>query len=146
MTWLSEDHWLLVVDGNRVTGVVTPSDLNRYAARTYLYLLLADFESQLANAIRRVVGPEGATALLSDTGRNEVKARFEMLKEGDVEIDELAAMQLSDLVAIGKKQPSVRAGFGVDSASEWKALTGPVVRLRHAVMHPSRPYSVIETA
>jgi predicted transcriptional regulator len=66
MTWLTEDPWLLVVDGNQVTGVVTPSDLNRQAGRTYLYLLITDFESRLANSVRRIIGPNSALKYLSE--------------------------------------------------------------------------------
>jgi hypothetical protein len=140
MTWLVDDPWLLVVDGNRVTGVVTPSDLNRQAGRTYLYLLITDFESRLADSIRRIVGPKSAVTYLSESRQIKVLELFLELKNGEVEVDEVAAMQLSDLVAIGKKQAPIRLEFGVHSATEWRTLTGSVIRLRHAVMHATRPF------
>jgi CBS-domain-containing membrane protein len=44
---MKESSFYLVVSGNALVGVVSPTDLNKQPVRTYFYLLLADLETGL---------------------------------------------------------------------------------------------------
>jgi hypothetical protein len=137
---LAEDPWLLVVGGRAISGVVTPSDLNKQAARAYFYLLLASFEMGLADVVRDVFADQRqALAKLTNERSSRVALRYARAATSDVDSDLVSAMDLFDLVHLGCKSREVRAAFGVGSRASWERLTGSLPSFRNRVMHPPRP-------
>lgn len=137
---LAEDPWLLVVGGRSIAGVITPSDLNRQAARTYFYLLLADFEIRLADVIRtEFLDPDVVLSLVGEETRVEITRRHTVAQAGEVDSDLVAAMDLSDLVNIGARSAPVRSAFGTGSRTGWEDIAGPLCEFRNQVMHLARP-------
>lgn len=140
MHWLASDRWLFVVEGRGFIGIVTPSDLNKQAVRTYFYLLLGELEMRLGEAVRSVL-PDNETvlSLVADDRREKIEDRLRILEEGDVDSDAVAALDLADLVRIGRETESIRKMFGVESKSQWDRLTKPIPDFRHDIMHVVRP-------
>ena len=139
MKWLLEHPWLLVIDGRHVSGVVTPSDLNRQAARTYFYLLIADFEIRLADYTRRFFDDQTkALALMSGERRADIEVRFKNATSRDIESDLVAAMDFSDLLHVAKRFAPIHQAFGFTSGTSWTNATGRLAEFRHEIMHPVR--------
>lgn len=138
--WLNEEPWLLVVDGKDIAGLVARADLNRQAVRVYFYMLVVDFEVRLSTMLRkRFDRQEELLELLSEQAAFTVWNRYRELKEMDVDIDLVAAMDLSHLSRAFGKSPDLRNGLGYESAKAWKQAVGGIVGFRHQVMHPVRP-------
>jgi hypothetical protein len=125
-----------VLDGNRLTGFVTPSDANRQEARSYFYLLLADVEVGLADLVRGHFDPvESAIGELSDGCREGVRERMERDCAQNLDADVVSYFLFSDLVKVVGKTSAIRLGY---SRRQWDTLTGSLVDFRNWVMHPAR--------
>lgn len=71
--------------------------------------------------------------------RDQVYDRLAAASSDDVSADAVAAMDLTDLLVIVKKTDALRSAFGDYSANRWhQEICGPVVALRHDVMHTVR--------
>jgi hypothetical protein len=139
MRRLKGDPWLLVVDREGMSGLITPSDLNRQASRTYFYLLIADFEIRLAQRIReQYPSQDEAMGLLDDRRRRMVRGRYESAVDKHVEVDLVAAMDLADLIGIAQHDATIQGSFGCESLADWKDTTGVLPGFRNRIMHPSR--------
>jgi hypothetical protein len=134
-------HWmdrgiLFVLDGNELTGFVTPSDANRQEARSYFYLLLAEVEVGLADVIRdHFVPVQSALAALPESCSAEVQRRMEADRGKNLDGDVVSYFLFSDLVKVIGRTTEIRPGY---SRHQWEATTGSLVDFRNWVMHPSR--------
>jgi hypothetical protein len=71
MPAMARSPFLLGVEGRAVSGLVTPSDLNKQAGRTYYYLLVAAVEMNLAERIREYFADqEACSRCCRKTGRS----------------------------------------------------------------------------
>ncbi len=128
--------FLFVLEGNRLTGFVTPSDANRQEARSYFYLLLADVEVGLADLVRGHFKPVGsAMKELSEPCRKEVDARMAKDCDQNLDADVVSYFLFSDLLNVINKTKPLRLRFGYNG---WKSATGSLAGLRNWVMHPAR--------
>ena len=126
-----------VVDGHRVSGFVTPSDLNRHPARAHFYLLLADLEMALARLVRgHFADLDDALALLHPQSQGVVRARFAADVKNDVETDVVTGMDLSHLLRVVGLTAELRARLGAHDEETWHAWTGGLRSLRDAVDAP----------
>jgi hypothetical protein len=66
-----------------------------------------------------------------------VLGRYEFERRRRTELDPIEGLQLSDLLKITKKTPGLVGSLGL-STSQWDKMTGPIVKTRHATMHPVR--------
>ena len=141
LRWLTSDPWLLTVDGRDISGVVTPSDLNRQASRTYLYMLVVDLELTLAAAIRdHFEDQSDAMELLGEAARADIEKLASEARTTNLDPDLVSFMNLSNLLHIAGKTPAIRQEmFGYETRSSWKKDTGAFIEIRHDVMHPVRP-------
>ena len=139
MRWLLHDPWLLVVEGRGFIGIVTPSDLNRHAVRTYFYLLLGELEMRLSEVVRRHLADEEILGMIQENRRGDVESRLAELRAGNVDSGVVEALNLTDLVRLGQQSSEIRSDFGVRSKTRWKNLTGPIPDFRHDIMHLVRP-------
>jgi hypothetical protein len=127
-----------VVDGHRVSGFVTPSDLNKHPARAHFYLLLADLEIALASLVREgFTDLNDAVDLLYPASQKVVRKRFAADRRHRVETDLVAGMDLSHLLRIVGLTAALRARLGADDQETWDRWTGGFRSLRNAVMHPT---------
>jgi len=135
LRWMDRG-FLFVLEGNRLTGFVTPSDANRQEARSYFYLLLSDVEVGLADLVRGHFNPvRSALAALSESCRTNVSGRMERDCQQNLDGDVVSYFLFSDLVKVIGKTEQIRLGF---SRGQWDDLTGSLTNFRDWVMHPAR--------
>lgn len=135
LRWMDRG-FLFVLEGNRLTGFVTPSDANRQEARSYFYLLLADVEVGLADLVRGHFKPvRSAMDELSEPCRREVNSRMERDCDQNLDGDVVSYFLFSDLVNVIGKTEELRLGF---ARKRWDKVTGSLVAFRNWVMHPAR--------
>lgn len=134
---LQSEPFLLLLSGQGVSGVVSRADLGRPAARTYFYLLLAELEVELSDALRsRGLSDEDVAEALGSAARERTEALAADLKEQDCFIDFIACLSLQDLVQVAGK-------FGLrevvkQSGHSWQKTSNNLSGVRNDVMHPSR--------
>lgn len=138
MRALQIDPFLLVLEGTEINGLVTPWDLNKEASRTYLYMLLADLEIGLANAIRvHFRDSSSSAALLPAIRRTRATNMFKRL-DPEERTDLISCMTLEDILSISAKEPQVRARYGNLDEPTFGELASRLSRLRNTVDHPVR--------
>jgi hypothetical protein len=125
-----------VVDGRRITGFVTLSDLNKHPARAHFYLLLADLEMSLADAIReRFPDQVLAVAMLGDE-QKKVQSRYRRDQRANVAVDLVSGMDLGHLLVVAGDDPVLKTTFRPRSRQSWSSWTEELTKLRNSVMHP----------
>ena len=113
MAYLHDRPFLFVVEGREITGLVTPSDLNKQPGRTYFYLLIANLEIAIAEMVRsHFANQSDALGLISKSRRGSVASRLAELRTGDVDADVVAALDFADLLTVVKNTPTLLAAFG----------------------------------
>jgi hypothetical protein len=131
---------LFVLDGRRISGFLTPSDLNKQPARLYFYLLIASLEMALAQSLRRWAGPEEDRILesLPPLARARVLEARSESRIDDVDADLIAFLSFSDILRAVGRNEEIRDPLGMRSARVWHDQTGGLTGVRNAVMHPAR--------
>jgi hypothetical protein len=126
--------FLFVLEGNRLTGFLTPSDANRQEARSYFYLLVAEVEVGLAHLIRDHFRPIEQAAKVLPSGRQEkIEEKMRPDRCNNLDADPVSYFEFCDLMTVVRKTEDIRLGF---SDKEWKRYTGSLAGLRNWVMHP----------
>lgn len=133
------DRVFLMLQASRVCGLVAPADLNKIPARATVYLLIAQFEAELARLIRTMLPrDEDMQACLSDDRWQKLMEEKTRAAEKDIEMDLLHYMHIYDLVLIARQNDGVRQLLGFETTSQArKALD--FQGLRNRVSHPARP-------
>jgi hypothetical protein len=130
---------LFVLEDATIAGFVVAADLNKHAARLHWYLLIAGFEIALAERIRAAyIPPALAVEALSPARAKAVRDRFAALVEQDIELDEIASMDLVDLLRAARQAPDLLDALGFGSKAEWDSASGWLPGFRHTIMHPVR--------
>ena len=131
---------LLVSRETEVIGLVTPADLNKIAARTFVHQLIGELERALAAVLAREF--EGKLdemrSLLSAARRKALADQERKARAGDVTIDVTQMLYLPDLLDIVSGSKALRTLLGYGSAKEAKQLCSGLVDLRMRTMHPLR--------
>jgi hypothetical protein len=124
-----------------VVGLVTPADLNKLPARVYLYNLIGEVERALALRIRHhFAGDAGKLfGVLSAKRGQELEAHLALLAEGNVDVDPMQLLRLSDLINIAAKHEALRLELGFPSRRALETALGGLNDLRNRTMHPVRP-------
>jgi hypothetical protein len=129
---------LFVVDGHRISGFITPSDLNKHPARFHFYLLLADLEMSLATAVlAEFTELRDALFVLDKAARGKITGRFDRDTRARVEANLAAAMDLGHLLIVGYTSERLRSAFLEPEFEGWMSTVEDLVALRNAVMHPT---------
>jgi hypothetical protein len=137
---LIEAPMLFVLEGRAISGFVTPSDVNKQPGRTHFFLLLADLELSLSEAIRTWhPEQEGLLALLRPARAEQIRTRRNEEVRDNVDADLVADMTLIDLFTIVEKSTPLLAACGYDNPVAWRHNCNAIETLRNAVMHPVRP-------
>ena len=135
----SEQPGLLVLHRQDVIGLVTPADLNKLPARVYFYNLIGELELALAACVRRHFRDDGAVlSKLSEKRRKELEEQHRIQTEGNVDIDIVQQLYLSDLINIVEKADGLRSQLGFSSRREAHNPLGGLNDLRDQTMHPVR--------
>lgn len=129
-----------VVEGDGITGFITPSDLNKHPARTHFYLLLADLEMTMASVARRALeNPEEALDCLEPKRRRPIDRRHQQNRRHNVDADVLTAFEFRDLLTVTGKLHLYRR-FGATSEAHWSRMVDALPDFRNDVMHPTREF------
>jgi hypothetical protein len=145
LPWLTTHRLLFVLDGNAITGFVTPSDLNKQAGRTYFYLMLAELELFLAELIRTQFPDQRiAIGLLSANRAQKVIDRYAQDRAENVDADLVACLTFADVCDIAERDDSIREHLGFTSRKRAARAFGPLKRLRDEVMHLVRALLAVE--
>jgi len=131
----------LVLRRQEVVGLVTPADLNKLPTRVFLYNLIGEVELALAAQIREHFDGDAGQMLnlLSPKRRREIKEPLAHLAEGNVDIEPMQLLRLSDLINIMAKREELRAELGFSSRRAAEMALGGLNDLRNRTMHPVRP-------
>jgi hypothetical protein len=140
LTALEAARFTFVLGDRSVIGFVTPSDLNKHAARTHFYLLISNLEINLAALIRSYYAEPGeALDLLPPLRRQRALDRYEEERAADADSDQIADLDFADILTVIARTPDLLQQFS-PSARAWHVTTGRLDRLRNHVMHPTREF------
>lgn len=138
---LADSQMVFVVQGRKVDGFIVAADLNKHAARTHFYLLVADLELALVALLRRrYLRIGGLLNRIPSAARTKARKRFQRDRMHASEIDQLAVLDFPELLLIVGRSPRVREALGFRSEPVWERATDRMNRFRIAVMHPSAPF------
>lgn len=131
----------LALYGQTIVGLVTPADLNRLPVRAYLYNLIGGLEVGLGRMLRAHFrdNTAGLLALLSTGSRGTVEAELAETRAGNVDVDPVEFLYISDLIDVVGKEAALRQMLGYLSRSQLEDDLGGIVSLRNRIMHPVRP-------
>jgi hypothetical protein len=133
------DRVFLVLQASRIVGLTAPADLNKIPARASVYLLIAEFEAELARLIRRVLPDDAQLEPYFSADRwARLQAEKRRAANRDIELDLLHHMYISDLVLIARKNDQIRAALGFANSTQAKNAL-KFKTLRDAVSHPTSP-------
>lgn len=123
--------FLLVVGSGGLDGIVTPSDMNKQAGRTHLFMHVSALELALADRLRDSNRPEDDVVRLLRPDRAQyVRRRLRKLHESDQVADLVAALDLQDLLLLERQLGT----SGVISALSSEQVDG-LCEFRNRVMH-----------
>jgi hypothetical protein len=123
--------FMLVVGGRGLDGIVTPSDMNKQAGRTHLFMQVSALELALAELLRAANHPDSELLEVLPSARAErVRSLLARKQEQDEAADLVAALDFQDLLYL------VRTRTALDDLS---ALSDEQIRgladFRNRVMH-----------
>ena len=128
---LGQDGFVFVVGDQGVTGFITPSDLDRHAARSHFYLLIAAIEMLLAGLVGAAVDPATVAKAIRSGGDAR---RWAKAKKANIDTNPVEYLYLKELVELFEDHHLARSG-------EWSQQLNDslhaVVKVRNPVMHPT---------
>lgn len=133
-----EKHrFMMVVGGRGLEGIVTPSDMNKQAGRTHLFVQVSALEMALSDRVRAENWPDEETLRrLPQERARRAKSRLRVKREVDEAADLVAALDLEDLLRLAG------ASNGLDdfSALDARQIEGLATfrnKVVHAVLDPA---------
>jgi len=129
--------FLLVVGGVGLDGIVTPSDMNKQAGRTHLFMQVSALELALSDLVRSGFRPDNELlGLLPDVRAVRARSRLRRKQEYDEAADLVAALDFQDLLYIEQR---VRRHDAISAltSGQIQSLSGFRNRVMHAVLDPA---------
>ncbi len=121
-------------------GLFTFSDLNRHEIRRVLYSLFSDVEAGLANLVQRWIRESWDwIKILGENQQVRILGYWELAKRRDVDIGPLAAVSLSNLLAVVRTSRGILAELGFESERAFREFTDSLPEFRNRIMHVVRP-------
>ena len=122
----------LVLEGSKITGIVTISDIQKLATRPLLFMLITSVELLLAEWIRQKLPDETVwLGKLSEGRRSKIKAKWEKLQENNLAINHITTTDFCD-----KRDIFLRFGtFAEGKKSETKNQLKAIEQLRDSIAH-----------
>ncbi|MBK9166730.1 MAG: CBS domain-containing protein [Bryobacterales bacterium] len=119
----------LVVDGGKVNGIITRSDLQKLPVRIVIFTFVTNLELLMADVIRSFApAPAEWRQYLSEDRRERVKSKFDQLSRSDFYVDELTCTDFCDKRTILK-------GFLNDLSKDFTKDLKQIEKLRNSVFH-----------
>ena len=138
LDYLSGQDLLLVIHGQEITGLITPADLSKPAARSHFYLQFAALEIALATFVNhRYSQQEDVLPLLSSAGMENYHTVRNDLEKKNLYIDIVSSLRMVDLIDIAGKDAQFKASAVNLYGGSWRKLR-TLGTSRNDVMHPAR--------
>jgi predicted transcriptional regulator len=119
----------LVVDGGKVDGIVTRSDLQKLPVRVVVFTLVTNLELLMADVIRaRAVDSLAWNQCLNENRQKIVKVKFDKLSGEDFDLDELTCTDFCD------KRTILKSMLG-DLPESFNKDLKEIEELRNSVYH-----------
>jgi hypothetical protein len=130
-----------VIYRHEIVGILTPADLNKLPARTYIYSLIGDVELMLSELIR-IEANVSQNDILKNIGKersNEIQKSLSKLQTQNVDTEIIQLLYLSDLLNIVQKVPILRERLGFSSRKKAEEGLSGINELRIRTMHLVKP-------
>ena len=129
---IDEKPYRLVVAGDRISGLVTWSDLQKLAVRPVIFDLVTGLEAEMVHAIKhRYPSGEDWLVHLQSEGRRNVRRRIERGEANDSRVDALLYTYFCDKARILRAMDCPRSWDG----SKYQEEFGRIRDLRNQVAH-----------
>jgi hypothetical protein len=133
-----EQPFMLVVGGGGLEGVVTPSDLNKQAGRTQLFMQVCAVELALADRARASAHSEDELlARLPGKRARAVRSLYKKQRERDEAADLVAALDFQDVLYLFQAQSAADSSFGRLTGRQIQQLSRFRNTIMHAVLEPA---------
>lgn len=130
-------RFLLVVGGGGLDGIVTPSDMNKQAGRTHLFMHVSALELAVADRLRAAERSEDdVLQLLSAERAGKVRSRLRRQQESDQSADLVATLDFQDLLLI-ERQLGTSGLSTLLSTEQVEGLSEFRNRVMHSVLQPA---------
>lgn len=129
---------------DQIVGILTPADLNKLPARTYIYSLIGDVELMLSELIRNETGISN-DEILNAIGAERsgyILQKLNELQNQNVDIEIIQLLYLSDMISVIQKTPVLRERLGFSSRSNAMNGLSGINDLRNKTMHLVNPILV----
>ena len=128
---LMKDKFLFVIGAGEVQGFIVPSDRDRHAVRSYLYLLIAGIEMQLAEIVKLHCTEKEMT----DEMGGRLKKVFDVAREHEQETSAVEYLYLKSLIKLFKGKNFEQHMLWNDDLS---SLLDRIESFRNDVMHANK--------
>lgn len=134
--YLLEEHKrLFILEGNRITKIVTSADLQKPPVQLLLYGLVSLVEMYLVKLIKQFLPNESWQSYLKPERLQNAKKVFAQRKEMDEEIELVDCLQLCDKREIVKKNEELLRLFQFPSKSKFDSYLKNLEELRDNLAH-----------
>jgi hypothetical protein len=128
---LGQHNFVFTADKDGLSGFIVPSDIDRHAARSYFYLLVAGIEMLLSEVISFAISEETLIAIM----RADVRKRYDQARNASSETNAVEYLFIKQLVEL-----FLTTSCADDSHLWNKQLTQQLMEVRNfrnIVMHPT---------
>lgn len=121
----------LVLQGRKITGIVTISDLQKLPVRPVLFTLVTTVELLLAQWLRcHCSSDQDWINLLTEQRRQKIEAQWNKLQQGNLAIDRITAAEFCD-----KRDACLKLGAFPQPTKPVKSQLERIEQLRNSVAH-----------
>ena len=133
---LLERRFLFTIEGGRISGIITPSDIQRVPVSMVVFSLILATEAGLNELIVASYGSEAAwMARLSGPRLNEIEGRFNDRQGRNAETSRLDLLMLEDRLTLVSKSAPLWQALDFKSRRRFDAWAGLLKRTRDALAH-----------
>lgn len=132
---LLERGFLLLLNDETISHILTPSDLNKLPMTLYVFTLISHMEGLIADAIDMHFPDERWLDVLFVEKRREIERRYGEMRAQDFETRRIDVTTLSYKLVIVGETPALRERITRMSHEAFKQVSDDVVFFRNQVAH-----------
>ncbi len=126
-----ESHFCLVVQGRKISGIVTLSDLQKLPVRPVLFMLITSVELLLAEWLRKnYPNEQDWLCKISEDRQSKIEGKWNQLQQSNMAIDRISTTDFCD-----KGDAALKLGAFPDSKRLRGRQLKDIEELRNAVSH-----------
>lgn len=128
---LNHEQLVFLAGHQGLEAFVTPSDLDRHAARGHFYLLISGIEMLLSDLVDRAVDPN----VIEEAIQNQQREAWQAALTRNLETRPVEYLNLRELAELFRATVAIDGLWG----NEYDNMLTALCHLRPSVMHPVRP-------